>query len=189
MSYPEKKSLAARFNHPPEVLKRLAEELLQEAAQKDASAEKIRALIERGAPLDEKTPEGCTALILAAFHGHKEIAFTLIEHGAKLDEASRDHYDFIPHMHGRLTDMIDFGSSIHELEKKSLSGATALMTAVAKGHVEIARALVVSGAKKDGALAYARPEQKPDFLRLFGEKPAEKPSAAPHLRDGRQPKP
>jgi ankyrin repeat protein len=189
MPNPEKKPLINSFNHPPEELKRLADELLQETGKKDADAKKVLTLIQQGAPLNEKTEEGCTPLILAAFHGHKEIAMTLIEHGARLDEVTRDHYDFIPHMHGRTTDMIDFGSSLRGLEGISVSCATALVTAVVKGHTEIARALIVSGAKKDGALAYARQSQQPDILKLFEEKRTEYPPFSPNQGNNRGPRP
>jgi ankyrin repeat protein len=187
MAHPEKKPLSDIFNHSPEKAKQLADELLQEASKKDADLKKVLLLIQAGAPLDGKTEEGCTPLILAAFHGHTEIAAALIEHGARLEEAAGDHYDFIPHMHGRLTDMNDFSGSVRALEEKSVSGATALITAIVKGHADIARALIDGGAKKDGALPYAR--QRPDILKFFEEKSAEKPPAAPHARDGRQPKP
>jgi ankyrin repeat protein len=180
MAQPEKKPLSDIFNHSPEKAKRLADELLREVAKKDADLKKVLLLIQAGAPLDEKTEEGCTPLILAAFHGHAEIAAALIEHGARLEEAAKDHYDFIPHMHGRMTDMNDFSSSVRDMEEKSVSGATALITAVVKGHVEIARALIAGGAKKDGAISYARQSPQQDILRLFEEK---KPPS-PHQGNG-----
>ena len=186
MAFPDKKPLSDEFNHSPEKSARLAQELLQEAGKKDADLFKVLELIRKGAPLDEKTPEGCTPLILAAFHGHREIALALIEHGARLDEVTRDHYDFIPHMHGRMTDMIDFSGTVSLLQEKSVSCATALVTAVVKGHAEIVKALIDGGARQDGALDYAREGKRDDILKLFGEKTPPSPSKS---KDNWDPKP
>ena len=49
----------------------------------------VKCLIENGATLNVKNKGGCTPLNLAIANKHKQIVEYLVEHGAKIDSASK----------------------------------------------------------------------------------------------------
>ena len=61
----------------------LNEELLSAARQGDVAA--VKALVEKGASIEAKTPYGQTPLYLAAMNGHLEAARFLVDKGAQTD--------------------------------------------------------------------------------------------------------
>src|SRR5580693_643952 len=60
-----------------------ADDLLAAARKGDLAA--VKALIEKGAPLEAKTPYGQTPLYLAAMSGHEDVVRFLLDKGANTD--------------------------------------------------------------------------------------------------------
>jgi hypothetical protein len=58
-------------------------------AAKRGQADKIAALLAKGAPVDATDKDGRTALMLAAQHGHPDVVARLLQSGAKLDLRDR----------------------------------------------------------------------------------------------------
>lgn len=62
-----------------------------QAAVETGDATAVERLLERGCDPDSKDRYGQTALMLAALHGHLEVAATLVRAGANLDHTAKYH--------------------------------------------------------------------------------------------------
>ena len=92
---------------------------------------------------------GCTLLLIAAEHGHKEIVELLLKRGAEAD--ARDGEDCTAlmaaaaHGHEQVAEMLlRHGAGIHLQDS---AGITALMMAAANGHEQVAEMLLRHGAE------------------------------------------
>ena len=56
----------------------------------DGDTERVRQLLDDGAPMDEKDEHGMTALMEASMHGHTEVVRLLLDKGAAVDEKNKD---------------------------------------------------------------------------------------------------
>ena len=114
-------------------------------------AERVRQLLDEGAPLDEKDGWGDTALMKASVRGHTEVVQLLLdrlEKGASLLEkdsaaiveaSMRGHTEVVQLLLGK-------GAPV---DAKDEDGVTALMEASRQGHTEVAQLLLGKGAAVD----------------------------------------
>ncbi|KAG8174682.1 hypothetical protein JTE90_027152 [Oedothorax gibbosus] len=112
-------------------------------------------LLEKGAKVDQKTPNGDTALLLAAEQGYKDIVTALLEKGANVDQktargytallfAAKNGYKDI------VTALLEKGAKVDEkAANRYTAGYTALLFAAEKGYKDIVTALLEKGAKVD----------------------------------------
>ena len=59
-------------------------------ACRDGDTERVRQLLDEGAPVDEKDEYGVTALMKASENGHTELVQLLLGKGAAVDEKDKD---------------------------------------------------------------------------------------------------
>lgn len=113
----------------------------------------IEVLCNLGLNIHEKTSNGFTPLIAAAYNGNEQMASFLLQHGAPVDdnEASPDEWPalrwamFRHHFNvARL--LIDAGANVMHRDKK---GATLLHVAAEKNNCEMMQALLDAGADID----------------------------------------
>src|SRR5437764_9604206 len=124
----------------------LGEDLL--AAAKKGDAKTVKALLDKGAPVNAKNPYGATALYFAVDKGHLEVVKVLLQHKADVN-AKDTFYKFAP-----------------------------LDWAVMRGHAEIVKALVEAGATgADGALMSAAARGNTEMVRGILDKGKLKPEA------------
>lgn len=97
----------------------------------------VKALIKKGANVNEKNKKGMTALIPASVKGHTEIVQALLEAGANTEETWEEEtvalYEAAQQGHDSIVKLlIDKGADINAKSKRN--GWTPLMIAVAEGH-------------------------------------------------------
>jgi uncharacterized protein len=118
-------------------------------AAREGNLEKVRALIDEGAEIDEQSNRGETPLILATLAGRKEVVELLIEKGADID--GRNAGGFTP-LHAAayagdaaITELlIAKGANINDAQNKA--GVTPLFPAIEEDHKEVAELLIAEGA-------------------------------------------
>jgi ankyrin repeat protein len=110
-------------------------------------------LLALGSQLNDKDRKGQTALMQAAAHGHGAVVDLLVSNASAAAEIQKFKNHFL-NFHlpaaGKLLDPLkDLGNikgQLVDLNARDDRGQTALMKAVAKGHIDIARTLFVEGA-------------------------------------------
>jgi uncharacterized protein len=141
----------------------IAEELLSRAADLDlfeaaatGHADRVRALLEEGhAVVDDHSPDGFTALHLAAFFGHVDVARELIARGATLDVQAKNDMSVTP-LHSALAGrhdaiaiaLIDAGANVNAVQQGSW---TPLHAAALHGDRDMVLRLLGAGADKRAA--------------------------------------
>jgi ankyrin repeat protein len=102
-------------------------------AAREGHAAIIKALLLQGAPIDARASDGVTALMIAAYHGHTEVATMLITAESAMLSASG----------ARVT-------------TKEQNGLTALMFASLNGHTPMVRTLLAAKARIDATCAFGQ---------------------------------
>ncbi len=141
----------------------IAEDLLARAADLDlfeaASAgrtDRVRSLLDKGhAGADDHSPDGFTALHLAAFFGHADVARELIARGATLDVQAKNDMSVTP-LHSALAGrhnaiaiaLIDAGANVNAVQQGRW---TPLHAAALHGDVDMVTRLLGAGADKRAA--------------------------------------
>ena len=109
------------------------DELLNAARKGDLAA--VKALCEKGAAIEAKTPYGQTPLYLAAMNGHAEVVRFLVDKGARTDV------------------------------KDSFYHASILDFVLQRNHIEVAKTLIAKGTGDDDAeLAAVADAENPDLV-------------------------
>jgi ankyrin repeat protein len=118
-------------------------------AARAGDLEKVRALIDEGAAIDEPSSRGETPLILATLAGQKEVIELLIEKGAAID--GRNAGGFTPlHAAAYAGDaaiaelLLAKGADVNDAQNKA--GVTPLFPAIEEDHKEVAELLITQGA-------------------------------------------
>jgi len=127
---------------------------MAEAAALD-DVDRVRACLASGTPIDAATPDGFTALQLAAFFGAPRTAAALIEAGADLNAVAANAMRIQP-LHaataGRHTEiakmLIVAGADVTTAQRH---GWTPLHTAASHGDADVVAALIAAGASPDVA--------------------------------------
>ena len=114
-----------------------SEDLLAAARSGDLAA--VRALVEKGAPIEAKTPYGQTPLYLAAMQGHETVVAFLLEKGASPDIT--DTFYKSP-MLGFVMQRKHYGIAKLLIAKMTASPDQMLPMAVGLGQTEIVKAIV-----------------------------------------------
>ena len=115
--------------------------------------DRVKELVERGAPIDAKSADGFTALHYAAFFGHAELARFLVDAGAQLDIRAKNDMQVTP-LHSAAAGghrevallLIAAGADVNAAQHH---GWTALHAAAQHGDAELAGALIERGADAD----------------------------------------
>ena len=122
-------------------------------ASRNGHTEVARLLLERGAELEAKDPDGRTSLMWAAFNGHTEVVCLLLDRGADIE--ARDKDDWTPliwassYGHTEVFRLLlDRGADIEARDKHC---RTPLMWAAFNGYTEVFRLLLERGADLDVA--------------------------------------
>lgn len=178
------KSPPAVDNKPPQedaAIKAKAKALLKAADQGDA--EKIRQLLNDGAPLETLNENKWTPIMLAARGGHAEVFRILVDAGANLHHRGLSDSDLIGSAaEGGNVEIIQFllskGHAVEgyweprSREEKRMGNFTPLMNAALNGHMDAVKVLLAAGAdrdaKFDGETALKRVQQSIKFP--FGDK-------------------
>ena len=113
-------------------------------AVEKGNLKRVKAIVKRGADVNELSKEGFTALWRAAVDGNFEIGQHLIENGAKVHKdcaplriaARKGDFDIVKLL-------VENGA---ELDFKTLDGSTALARAASRGHLETVSYLISKGA-------------------------------------------
>ena len=89
----------------------------------DGSAGTVQALLDRGAEVNAKRADGFNALALAAFFGHAQVVWLLLENGADLTATGRS--ETLPEMWADVRGFVDIGDMLREArETKQLEAST-----------------------------------------------------------------
>ena len=126
------------------------------------------------------SPDGFTALSLAAFFGHAESVNTLLAAGAPVNAASRETMKLTPLASALAVErndiartLIDHGADVNAKAENDL---TPLHTAAARGNLDSAKLLLEHGAdinaiSKDGKtpIAYAQERNHPEMVEFLQE--------------------
>lgn len=149
--------LWAMYQHQFELARAIAVQLgqlgqpldLHEAAALDA-ADRVGALLDAGAHVDDRSPDGFTPLQLAAYFGAPAAAALLIERGADVD-AVADNAQRIAPLHaavaGRHPEVVRLLLAAGaQPDARQFGGWTPLLAAAQHGHAEIVAALLDVGA-------------------------------------------
>ena len=59
------------------------------AASRDGDTERVKQLLDDGAPVDAKDEQDCTALLWASLRGQTEVVKLLLDKGASVDEKAK----------------------------------------------------------------------------------------------------
>ena len=123
-----------------------SEELIDAVKRGDFTA--ALALVKQGADVNAKMSNGTTALMLACFGGHTEIAKSLLDKGADVNVKTGDGYTALIAASGEgnleiALALLDKGA---DANAKLDDGRTALIEAAHKGNLKIVSALLDNGA-------------------------------------------
>ncbi len=100
-------------------------------AASDGSAGTVRALLDRGAEVNAKRTDGFNALALAAFFGHAQVVWLLVENGADLSATCRS--ETLPEMWADIRGFMDIGDTIREARAaKGVEAANPRTTVIAE---------------------------------------------------------
>lgn len=137
------------------------------AAAHNGNIDLVREALASGVAVDIADPvQGYTALLMAAYNGHRDVVALLLDHQAEVDV--RDKAGKTPLMHacsGPFTDaaglLIQAGANVNAMEWTE--GFTPLMTAAALGQPDVVKLLLKNGADRgmmdrdgDTALSHAQ---------------------------------
>ncbi len=136
----------------------------------------IRALIEKGADIRVRLPDGWNLLMLAAWNGHVEIMELLLKHDMFVD--AKDEKGRTALMaavwSGQVAAVQSLAVQGASVDSKDDDGKTVLMWAAQKGNVKIVDFLVKQGAninihspKRMTALRYAQREGHEEVLKIL----------------------
>ncbi|MFN2513303.1 MAG: ankyrin repeat domain-containing protein [Pyrinomonadaceae bacterium] len=81
-------------------------------AASDGSAGTVQALLDRGVEVNAKRTDGFNALALAAFFGHAQVVWVLVENGADLSATGRS--ETLPEMWADIRGFMEIGDTIRE---------------------------------------------------------------------------
>jgi ankyrin repeat protein len=110
-----------------------------EAPYEDGLTEMVAGLLARGADVNAESPDGDTALILAALNGHTEIVAQLLARGAYIEAKTSDGYYtalMIAALNGHTEIVAQLLARGAYIEAKTSDGYTALFLAALNGHTE-----------------------------------------------------
>ena len=127
---------------------------LCEAAGENNIAE-VRRLLDDGANPNQVNVDSDTALMLAAFVGHTQIAKALLDGGANPNQAGANGFTALIFAaikgHTQIAKaLLDGGANPNQAETE-VNGSTALIAAAIKGHTQIVKALLDGGANPNQA--------------------------------------
>jgi uncharacterized protein len=140
---------------------------------------RVEALIEQDAELvSAYSPDGFTALSLAAFFGHAETVNALLAAGAPVNAASRETMKLTPLASALAVErndiartLIDHGADVNA---KGDNDVTPLHTAAARGNLDSAKLLLQHGAEVDAVtrdgkapVAYAQERNHPEMVEFL----------------------
>jgi outer membrane protein assembly factor BamB len=167
----------APAQQPPPAATAVTEELWN--AARDGDVARVTKALEGGADIKGKTRYGATALTFAADKGHVEVVRLLLERGA--DPNAQDTFYGMRALDMALANSHD-GVAALLLERGSKGAAGALMRAVQRGSLSVARAALASPdltlANLNAALAAARPKGNAEIVGMIEEKIASMPAVA-----------
>ena len=141
--------------------------------------ERVKALIKEDAALvSAYSPDGFTALSLAAFFGHAETVNALLAAGAPVNAASRETMKLTPLASALAVERNDIARTLidhgADVKAKGENDVTPLHTAAARGNLESAELLLEHGAEinavtKDGKapIAYAQERNHPEMVEFL----------------------
>ncbi len=139
------------------------------AAKGDLS--EVERLLEEGVSVNVRVSNGWTALTRASFYGHADIVKLLLASGAEVD---------ITTCGGEILCAKTVQGGDPSVESMNTAGATPLVLAAQKGHLDIVRLLLDAGAEKDyktkngqTALSLAAQNDHYDVVQFLLEKGAE----------------
>ena len=145
--------LYALYHRHPDLARHLAAQLptlsLAEAAALD-EVERVGELLDAGAAMDARTPDGFTALHLAAFFGAPRAAALLLRRGADAGAVADNPMRVQPlnsaaagQHHEIVAALIAAGADVNAQQE---SGYTPLLVAAGQGDAALARLLLAAGA-------------------------------------------
>jgi uncharacterized protein len=116
---------------------------LIEAARR-GDAEEVRRLLERGAAVTARDPEGATALVAAAYGNHLEVARALV--GAGADVNAKDHTEqsaFLLATSENYLELLELALAAGaDVDARDSYDGTGLIRAAERGHAEVVRRLL-----------------------------------------------
>jgi ankyrin repeat protein len=159
------------------VLLRAADAPVADAAMK-GDRDSVRALLKKGADVNQPQGDGMTALHWAANGGHADLVDTLLYAGANVRAMTRLGAYTPLHLasqSGHATIIAALAKAGADVNARTATGATALMQAAASGQVDAVKALLDSGADVNAkdkaadetALMFASALDRADVVRLL----------------------
>ncbi len=177
MSIPHLSTELALGTKPKSDMKYTDEQKQLITAARLGDIETIRALLERGDPIDCQLKYGSSALMIAASRGHEQVVRLLAAHGAKvnrrnkfgatalLEACEKGHVDVI-------RALVELGADINMPHN---NGNTVLLSATARRDIKVIRTLLDLGANPDvvnfdgwNARRWAESEANPALMEVFG---------------------
>lgn len=152
------------------------------AAVEENNITNLKLAVMSGGSVNQRTPEGEPALLVAARMNRATLMDYLIEQGASLNitlRSTRETAVMIAATHGSLEALETLIEAGADLDKEDKQGETALMKAVRKGHLSATRLLVEAGADLNrtdytgrSALTHAREQRETGIFNFLSQKGA-----------------